>query len=173
MLKHAMFVLVLASVGCIPPSYVVTNVHGDVQTKCVVDDRGHVTDVCHDESTDGDDGVVYGNAPQVADPNPNDEVAPGGLERLAPHAAPAASDVARALAAPPVRALLDRCRDGSQPELDRLTVQLTVAPSGEVSKIAPLGVSDPLGACAAQAIHTAQLPAFHGNAVAFQQDVAL
>jgi hypothetical protein len=57
--------------------------------------------------------VAYGTAPQAVDPNPNDDVTPGALERLAPHAAPAASDVARALAAPPVRALLDRCRDAS------------------------------------------------------------
>jgi hypothetical protein len=52
-------------------------------------------------------------------------------------------------------------------------VQLTVAPSGEVSRIEPLGVSDQLGACAARAIHTAQLPAFRGNGVTFQQDIAL
>jgi hypothetical protein len=52
-------------------------------------------------------------------------------------------------------------------------VQLTVTPSGEIPHTAPLGASDQLGACAARALHTAQLPAFHGDAVAFQQAVVL
>jgi hypothetical protein len=172
MWKIALAALAL-SACLLPPSYVVTDIHGDQVTKCEVDGRGRVTGVCHDESTDDAPPVTYGTAPQEPDRNPNDEVVPGGLERLAPHAAPTAGQVAQALTAPPVHALLDRCRDAYQTGLDRFAVDLTVAPSGEISQVAPVGVNDQLGACAARAIHTAHLPAFAGGAVAFRQELML
>ena len=176
MYKCLLAVALASLVGCM--QYAVTDVHGDVQVKCALTAGGRITDDCHEESTDAE-SVLYESAADAAaeqqpDQNPNDAVVANGLARLAPRPVPTTADVARVLTSTDAQGKLNACRAVYGADVDHVTAQLKIAPSGTIAKVALFDAKDQLGACVARVLHETRLPAFGGDhSVVMKQTIAL
>ncbi|HEY1812037.1 MAG TPA: hypothetical protein VGG74_06740 [Kofleriaceae bacterium] len=169
--------VVVCVAGCAPQAhYVVSRTSGalgESDETCEYDDNGYAG--CSGEShgvpwsfESAADGELRSDG--FGAPNSSDQVAPNGLSRLAP---PTASDVARAIGAPAVRAALAACRADYGVDVASVSAQITVAPSGAIAKVALAAANDSLGACVAHALHRVALTAYSGDAVTFDEAVSL
>lgn len=171
-MKHA-WLIVVSLVGCAPQThYVVSRMDGPfgpMESACEYNDRGYAA--CSVDANGVPFSFETAADAELPPAVPRDEqVAPDGLERLAP---PTSETVARAFAAPAVRAKLAACRAEYGQDVDRVAAQVTVASSGTIAKVALAGSSDALGACIAHTLHAVKLAGFSGQPVTLAQSVSL
>nr|HEX4319198.1 hypothetical protein [Kofleriaceae bacterium] len=174
MLKPILFAAVVAAVAaCTPPMSYVANVHYDggtlVQDKCEFSAHGHPTTDCHSEPVEG--------APVAYDPPDPAELAAAGRAANQPRAqrpAPDDAAVAHALASRGVHDAIELCRGQYAPGLAAFTFTLVVAPSGKIV-VTPhdTQASQDFLDCASSAVRGANLTAFDGKPVTFEQQLAL
>lgn len=163
-----------AVAACAPPPSYVANVRYDgdqlVVDRCQFDYRGRPTTDCREESVDGG-GPQFSPPPDPADIDAAGRAAAARPER---RAAPDEAAVARALASPGVHRAVELCRAQFAPDLASFSFTLAVAPTGTIAvtphdAAAPTAFSD----CASSAIHGANLTAYDGAPVSFEQQLAL
>jgi hypothetical protein len=159
--------LVLAA-GC-APQYFVSDVHhagGDlVVTKCAFGYDGQPTNICHDES-DADNSYGADEAVEGT-PDPT-EVREVERQLAAPadqRTAPSDATIASAVTAKGVRDSLELCRSAYAPAVTSVDVSLTVAPSGQITKLVTNAPSGPFARCTDRALRTANILAYDGAAV--------
>ncbi len=155
--------------GCGPyapyqPNYYVADVELSggrlVTTRCQLDDFGHATTICEtDAMPDRDEPVM-----------PQTTVA---IERPAPRPAPDTRSIDRAIAASGTHRLLELCRTTYARDTSSLTATLSIAPSGEITRVALPSASAAFAECAAHALRTTTLPAFDGPAIDIDQPISL
>ena len=168
----------LATTAC-SPAYYVSDVRLDdsgtlVQQKCALTVNGRATDDCHDEPVLGADGETI----SVNEPASPEDIAAARAdvrrtEQAAQRrAAPSQQDVARALTSPSVRQLLGECRNAYAPGVASIQFALTVQPSGAIA-VELRDVANPFADCAARALQSANVHAFDGAPVTFEQQLAV
>jgi hypothetical protein len=156
-------------VGCGPyepyqPNYYVADVQLSggqlVATRCQLDAFGHATSICETNAVPDDSGPVM---PQSSIP-------------IAPHAARPAPDapaIDRAIAASGTHRLLELCRTTYARDTSALTATLSIAPSGEITRVELPSGSAAFAECVAHALRTTTLSAFDGQPIEIDQPIAL
>jgi hypothetical protein len=165
MTKTCLAFVVLA--GCVPTGTYVADVHYDsggnlVMEKCQFDGRGRATGVCHTEDVQDSGWVRPPDPPTVA-----------AAERAAnapvpKRPAPTAADVDRAIASPGVKRAVALCRTSYDPDLASFAFTLGLSPDGKIS-IAPHDAPEPFASCASRALRTANLIAYDGAPMSFEE----
>jgi len=156
-------------VGCGPyapyePNYYVADVQLSggrlVATRCELDAFGHATSICETNA------VADNSAPVM----PQTTIA---VEHHAARPAPDALAIDHAIAASGTRRLLELCRAAYARDTSALTATLTIAPSGEITRVALPGGTTAFADCVAHALRTTTLSAFDGPAIEIDQLIAL
>ena len=159
------------SAGC-APGYYIADIHqgpeGLVAEKCAFDYAGQATNICHREVID-EDGEAWSPPP---DPPALAAAERAAAAPLATRPPPALADIDRALASPSIRHTVELCRDRFKSDRATFAFTLSVAPTGELA-VEPHDDDGPFTACAARAIRTANLGAYDGDAVRFEQQLVL
>jgi hypothetical protein len=165
--RALLFSLVLAA-GC-APQYFVSDVHnagdGLVVTKCEFGLDGQPTSICHDEwgadNTYGPDEAVNGT-PDPAEVQKVKRQLDAPVEK---RAAPTDATLASAVSSKGVHDSLELCRATYAPAVTSVDVSMTVAPTGEITKLVTNAERGQFAECTDRALRTANILAYDGAAV--------
>ncbi len=156
-------------VGCGPyepyqPNYYVADVQLSggqlVATRCQLDELGHATSICETGAVPDHDAPIM----------PETTIA---VEHHAARPAPDGSAIDRAIAASGTQRLLELCRTTYAPATSSLTATLSIAPSGEITRVALPSGSAAFAECVAHALRTTTLSAFDGAPIEIDEPIAL
>jgi hypothetical protein len=167
-MSRALFLSLVLAAGC-APQYFVSDVHnagdGLVVTKCEFGLDGQPTSICHDESDE-----TYGlDNPDESYGTPDPaEVRKVKRQLDAPvekRAAPTDASIAAAVSSKGVHDSLELCRATYAPAVTSVDVSMTVAPTGEITKLVTNAQKGSFADCTDRALRTANILAYDGAAV--------